>query len=154
MLLSLAVLGVPLLVVVAMLVRAVHVVPESQRLAISRLGRFSGIGGPGLVVVVPFVDSYVRYDLGHQELRCPDTEGVDALVRYQILDAEKVHVGCASLPDALRQCASTALKKVKGSRPGKAPTDAFARQAARDAMDELTQALGVKVLEIDLQPRA
>ena len=39
------------------------VIPENKRAAVYRLGRFQGVMGPGLIVVIPFIDKVIRIDL-------------------------------------------------------------------------------------------
>jgi regulator of protease activity HflC (stomatin/prohibitin superfamily) len=46
-----------------LLVMAVRIVPEYQRLVVLRLGRLLGERGPGLVLLIPFIDRGVRVDL-------------------------------------------------------------------------------------------
>lgn len=58
-----ALFGLGLLVVVF---QAIRVVPEYQRLAIFRLGRYMGERGPGLVLLLPFIDRGVRLDTRSQ----------------------------------------------------------------------------------------
>ncbi len=50
-------------VVVVVLLMGVRVVGESQRIAIMRLGQYVGVRGPGVVWVLPFLDSVTRIDL-------------------------------------------------------------------------------------------
>ncbi len=49
--------------VVVVIALGLRVVPESQRLAVMRLGRYVGLLGPGVVFVLPFVDRVTRLDL-------------------------------------------------------------------------------------------
>jgi len=49
--------------VVVLALASVRVVPEDRRLAIVRQGRFAGMRGPGIVVVLPLVDRVVSIDL-------------------------------------------------------------------------------------------
>ena len=55
-------LGVGLAVAV-LIGLSVRVVPEQKKLAVWRLGRFIGIRGPGIVMVLPFVDKAIGIDL-------------------------------------------------------------------------------------------
>jgi len=50
------------LAVVTLLVVTIRVVPEYRRLIVIRLGRFLGVRGPGIVVVLPFVDHTLSLD--------------------------------------------------------------------------------------------
>lgn len=52
-----------IVVVLLLLAKGVRVVPEHQRLAIVRLGRYAGLRGPGLVFTLPGVDKATRFDL-------------------------------------------------------------------------------------------
>jgi regulator of protease activity HflC (stomatin/prohibitin superfamily) len=54
------VLALAALVVVVLSIR---VVPERDRLAVFRLGRFLGTRGPGVVMILPFVDKAIRIHL-------------------------------------------------------------------------------------------
>lgn len=42
---------------------SVRVVPERERLAVLRLGRFIGTRGPGIIWTIPFVEKAIRFDL-------------------------------------------------------------------------------------------
>jgi regulator of protease activity HflC (stomatin/prohibitin superfamily) len=48
---------------IIILAKAIKIVREDQRLAISRLGRFFTIAGPGLVLVIPIVDKGLKVNL-------------------------------------------------------------------------------------------
>lgn len=50
-------LGSVALVVVVLLSSAIRVVPENKRLMVHRLGRYIGEKGPGLVILIPVIDS-------------------------------------------------------------------------------------------------
>ena len=52
-----------LLVVVIILSQAIRIVREYERVVIFRLGRFSGVKGPGIFFIIPIVDRVVQLDL-------------------------------------------------------------------------------------------
>lgn len=54
------------LIVLVMLTVAIRVVPEYKRLSVFRLGRYMGEMGPGLVLVLPFIDKAVLIDTRDQ----------------------------------------------------------------------------------------
>ncbi len=60
------VFGAFVLFTMIMLTAAIKIVPESQRLTVYRLGRYIGERGPGLVVVLPFIDKAVPVDVQDQ----------------------------------------------------------------------------------------
>jgi membrane-bound ClpP family serine protease len=45
---------------------AIRIVPESARLSIFRLGRYIGDKGPGVVMLIPFIDRAIRIDVNNQ----------------------------------------------------------------------------------------
>jgi len=47
-------------------ISAIRIVPENTRLSIYRLGRYIGDRGPGLVLLLPFVDKAIRIDVSDQ----------------------------------------------------------------------------------------
>ena len=51
------VLGSIALICVVFLSSAIRVVPENKRLVVHRLGRYIGVRGPGLIVIIPVMDS-------------------------------------------------------------------------------------------------
>src|SRR3990172_5832807 len=63
-----AVVGVLILVVAA---QAIRIVPEFRRLVVFRLGRSQGQRGPGLVFLIPFVESAISVDLREQVREVP-----------------------------------------------------------------------------------
>ncbi len=65
----LGVLGCLTLILMIFLVSAIRSVPENTRLSIFRLGRYIGDRGPGLVLLLPFIDRAVRIDVNDQMQR-------------------------------------------------------------------------------------
>src|SRR5262245_17468455 len=89
---------IPLLVglVLVLLLMAIRIVPEYQRLVVFRLGRALGAKGPGLVLLIPFVDRGVVVDLRERYFDVqPQTTitadnaqlAIDFLVYSKIVDA-------------------------------------------------------------------
>ena len=63
--------GVVVIVALGALASAIRIVPEYQRLVVFRLGRSVGPAGPGLVILIPFIDRAVRVDLREQVREIP-----------------------------------------------------------------------------------
>src|SRR3990172_8176305 len=93
---NLIVLGLLVLLAIIVLAMAIRIVPEYQRLVVFRLGRVIGALGPGLVLLIPFVDRGVRVDLRERFFDVPPqtciTEdnasvSIDFLVYMKIVDA-------------------------------------------------------------------
>jgi len=56
-------LGILTIVMVVLLATAVRIVPEYERLDVYRLGRYIGQRGPGIVMVIPFIDQPIKVDI-------------------------------------------------------------------------------------------
>ena len=66
------------LVVVIFLSSAIRILREYQRGVVFTLGRFTGVKGPGLIILIPFIQQMVRVDL-RRPLRWPPLAAPRAL---------------------------------------------------------------------------
>ncbi len=68
------------------LIMGLRVVPENRRVAVTRLGRYSGMRGPGLVFTLPFVDrcTVVRLDTEIPGWQSMSPERLNETVRQRI----------------------------------------------------------------------
>ena len=62
-------------IVIAVGLSGLRRVPEERRLAVIRLGRFTGLAGPGLVVIAPVVDRGVPVEVSQEGLLLEDGLG-------------------------------------------------------------------------------
>ena len=60
------VFGFSFLFLFILVAASIRIVPENARLSIFRLGRYAGDRGPGLVMLLPFIDKAVRIDVNDQ----------------------------------------------------------------------------------------
>src|SRR3990167_4245264 len=67
-------IGVIVLVALLILPMSVKVVPEYERGVLFRLGRLVGQRGPGLFLIIPFVDRMVKVDLRVVTMDVPSQE--------------------------------------------------------------------------------
>src|SRR6476661_3870351 len=90
--------ALPLLVIVAVLAYSVRILREYERGVVFLLGRFWKVKGPGLVIIVPFIQQMVRvdlrtriFDVTPQDVISRDnvTVRVNAVVYFRVIDAEK-----------------------------------------------------------------
>src|SRR5712692_11674272 len=102
---------------------AVKVVQEYERGVIFRLGRLVGAKGPGLFLILPFVDRMVRIDLRTVTLEVPPQEvitrdnvslKVSAVVYFRVINPEFAVVQVADYQRATFQIAQTTLRSVLG----------------------------------------
>jgi regulator of protease activity HflC (stomatin/prohibitin superfamily) len=112
-------------IVLVILGRVVRIASEWQRAVILRLGRFDRVAGPGIYLVIPIVDSVAQViDLCIQttmitaeQALTRDTVavGVDAIVFWQVADAEAAAIRIADYRQAIERVAQTSLREMIGS---------------------------------------
>lgn len=112
-------------VVLLVLARSVRIASEWQRAVILRLGRFHKVKGPGIYLVFPLIDAVAQIiDLrinttmitAEQALtRDTVAVGVDAIVFWQVADAEAAAIRIADYKQAIERVAQTSLREMIGS---------------------------------------
>jgi regulator of protease activity HflC (stomatin/prohibitin superfamily) len=87
------------------------------------LGRFDKVKGPGLIILIPFVQQMVRVDLRTVVMDVPTQDvishdnvsvRVNAVVYYRVIDPEKAIIAVERYMDATSQLAQTTLRSVLG----------------------------------------
>jgi regulator of protease activity HflC (stomatin/prohibitin superfamily) len=120
---SLPVIAVIVFFGLILLVNMIKVLREYERGVIFRLGRLIGAKGPGLIILIPIVDKMVRvdlrvitYDVPSQDVITRDNVSVkvNAVVYFQVVDANKSIVSVANFFEATSQIAQTTLRSVLG----------------------------------------
>lgn len=96
---------------------------EYERAVVFRLGKFQSTKGPGLIVLVPFIDKIERVDLrvltinvDKQEVITKDnvTVNVDAITFFQVVDAEAAVIQVERYIHATSMLAQTTLRSIVG----------------------------------------
>ncbi|HDI47120.1 MAG TPA: slipin family protein, partial [Candidatus Methanomethylia archaeon] len=112
-----------IIIILAILASAIKIVKEYERAVIFRLGRLLGAKGPGLFIVIPFVDTFRRvdlrvltFDVPKQRIVTKDnvTVDVDAVVYYRVFDPIKAVVEVENFVIATNLLAQTTLRDVLG----------------------------------------
>jgi regulator of protease activity HflC (stomatin/prohibitin superfamily) len=154
--------ALPLLIVVAILAYSIRILREYERGVVFLLGRFWKVKGPGLVLVVPFVQQMVRMDLRTRVLDVPPQDviskdnvsvKVNAVVYYRVIDPEKAVIQVEQFEMATSQFAQTTLRSVLGQHD----LDQMLAEreklngAVQRILDERTDAWGIKVSNVELK---
>jgi regulator of protease activity HflC (stomatin/prohibitin superfamily) len=151
-----------LLVVIIVLMNAIRVVPEYQRLVVFRLGRCVGDRGPGLVLLIPIIDRAVRVDLREQVREIPQQTAItkdnapiaiDFLWFYKVLSPTDSVVQVGNFELAAQGMATTTLRSVIG---GILLDDVLSERETinsilRTRLDEVTGRWGVKVTNVEIR---
>ena len=103
---------------------APRVAQQWERAVVLRLGRFTGLRGPGLFWIVPFVDSVARWidqrvittSFAAEQTLTSDTVpvNVDAVLFWMVYDAERAALEVQDYPAAVSWAAQTALRDIIG----------------------------------------
>ena len=110
---------------VLLLSSAIKIMAEYQRIVIFRLGRLLGIKGPGLVFVIPIIDSTIKLDLRTRVIDVPKqrvitkdnvTVDVDAVVYFRVTDPQKAVVEVQRYEVATSLLAQTTLRDILGNQ--------------------------------------
>ncbi len=148
--------------VAGLLAKAIRIVPEYQRLVVFRLGRALGPKGPGLVLLIPFVDRAVVVDLRERFFDVPPQTtitadnaqlAIDFLVYSKIVDVLPSVLNVENYEGASRGIAITTLRAVVGSM---LLDDVLAKREAindtlRGKLDEVTNRWGIKVTAVEIR---
>ncbi len=158
----LCLVGVVVLLGIVFVVSAIKIVPEYQRLVVFRLGRCIGDRGPGLVLLIPFVDRGVRVDLREQVREIPAQTSItsdnapisiDFLWYYKVFDPVQSVLQVGNFELAAQGIATTTLRSVIGGimLDGVLSEREKINQALRSRLDEVTERWGVKVTNVEIR---
>ncbi len=140
----------------------VRILKEYERGVVFRLGRLIGAKGPGIIFLIPFVDKLVRvdlrvitYDIPPQDVITKDNVSVkvNAVLYFQVTDANRSIVSVANFFEATSQIAQTTLRSVLGQVE---LDDLLAEREKINAelqriIDEQTEPWGVKVSVVEVK---
>ena len=154
----------PVILVVILLIAssAIRVMREYQRAVVFTFGRFTGVKGPGLFLLVPYAQQMVRVDLRTVVLDVPSQDvisrdnvsvKVNAVLYFRVVDADKAVIQIENFLQATSQLAQTTLRSVLGkhsldemlSERDKLNADIQA------ILDMHTEAWGVKVTNVEIK---
>ncbi len=139
-----------------------RVVSEYSRLVVFRLGRMTGVKGPGIVGMLPIADRFIRVDLREFYLEIPRQTAItkdnapisiDFITFFKVVDVQASVVAVADFSGAAQNIAATTLRSVVGDI---SLDDVLAKrdeinQLLRAKLDEVTERWGVKVTNVEIR---
>ena len=151
-----------LLVVVIILSQAIRIVREYERVVIFRLGRFSGVKGPGIFFIIPYIDRVrqldlrvVTIDVAKQVVITRDnvSVNVDAVIYYRVVDPGKAVIQVENYKMATSLLAQTTLRDVLGQIE---LDDLLSKRdelnkKLQEILDQHTDPWGIKVVAVTLR---
>lgn len=108
----------------AILVSAIKILREYERMVVFRLGRFLSVKGPGLILLIPFVDKGVRVslrtivmDVPSQDVITKDNVSikVNAVLYFRVMEADKAIISVENYFEATSQLSQTTLRSIMGN---------------------------------------
>jgi len=162
--LTVPMIALPLIavVIVSLLLAAVKVLRQYERAVVFTLGKFQAVKGPGLVLLIPFIQEMVRVDLRIQVIEIPTQDvisrdnvsiKVDAVLYFRVSDPERAIIQVQDYLPATNMLAQTTLRAVLGqheldemlSERKKLSTD------VQDILDTQTETWGIKVSNVEIR---
>jgi regulator of protease activity HflC (stomatin/prohibitin superfamily) len=148
--------------VLLILASAVKVVNEYERGVVFRLGRLVGARGPGLFLIIPFIDRMARVDLRVITLDVPSqdvitrdnvTVRVNAVIYFRVINPEAAVVKVLNYMQATSQIAQTTLRNVLGQYELDELLTQREKlnQSLQQIIDEQTDPWGVKVSIVEIK---
>ena len=155
-------LGFSAILMIPLLPFQIRIVTEYERGVIFRLGRLTGAKGPGLFVLLPFVDRMVKVDLRTITLDVPSQEAitrdnvtvkVNAVVFFRVVEPTDAVVRILDYVRATSQISQTTLRSVMGQTDldGLLSQREEVNQQLQKIIDEETEPWGIKVSTVEVK---
>jgi regulator of protease activity HflC (stomatin/prohibitin superfamily) len=150
------------LVVIIVLSAAIKIVQEYERGGVFRLGRFVGLRGPGLVLIIPFIERIRKIDLRVITMDVPEQEcmtvdnvtvTVDAVIYFRVVEAADAILKVLDYIKATSLLAATTLRNVVGQSELDevlAHRDRL-NERIQGVVDEGTNPWGIKVSMVEIK---
>lgn len=126
----------------------IHILPSHERAVIYTLGRVAGVKGPGLVFLIPMLQTMTRVDMRAATIDLPK-----ATVTYRVVDPAKALLGVGDYRSAMKMLAETTLESVLAGRS--ADAFIFERKGMEDAvakhMNESIRTWGIHVDKVEMR---
>ena len=149
-------------IIVLLIANTIKILREYERGVIFTLGRFYKVKGPGIIIVIPFIQQMVRVDLRTIVLDVPTQDvisrdnvsvKVNAVIYYKVIDPQKAIINVERFMDATSQLAQTTLRSVLG----KHELDEMLAERDKlnadiqEILDAHTDAWGIKVANVEIK---
>jgi regulator of protease activity HflC (stomatin/prohibitin superfamily) len=151
-----------ILFVVYLLTRIIRIVPEYERLVMLALGRYAGTRGPGIVIVIPLLETAIKVDIRERFLDIPAQTAItqdnapiaiDFLVYYRVTDPKLSVLEVDNVVSASTNIATTTLRAVIGDIELDSVLSKRDQinETLRVKLDEITERWGLKVTSVEIR---
>ncbi|GIU00242.1 membrane protein [Sulfurovum sp. TSL6] len=150
------------MILIIFLAAAIRILREYERGVIFTLGRFTGVKGPGLIILIPFIQRMERVDLRIIVLDVPEQDvishdnvsvNVNAVVYFRVVDPEKAIIQVENFYAATSQLAQTTLRSVLGRHE----LDEMLAEREQlnydiqEILDKQTDTWGIKISNVEIK---
>ncbi len=156
-------LGAALVIIAVVIPQAIKVADQWERAVVLRLGKLSAIRGPGLFIIVPFIDEVASWldqriqttEINAEKALSKDTVpvNIDAVIFWQIHDPQRAALEITNYRQAITQVAQTSLREIVGSSLLSTLLSERKQgdQLLRDEIGRKTAEWGVSVLSVEIR---
>ena len=155
---------IPFIIVVAFvfITATVKILREYERAVVFTLGRFQKVKGPGLVLLIPFIQEMVRVDLRIQVIEIPTQDvishdnvsmKVDAVLYFNVVNPERAIIQVQNFLPATNMLAQTTLRAVLGQHELDEMLSERKKLSAdvQSILDSQTELWGIKVSNVEIR---
>ncbi|HEX7886755.1 MAG TPA: slipin family protein [Phenylobacterium sp.] len=144
------------------LFQAIRILREYERGVVFTLGRFTGVKGPGLILLIPIVQQMVKVSLRTIVMDVPSQDvisrdnvsvKVNAVIYFRVIEADRAVIQVEDFINATSQLAQTTLRSVLGKHELDemlAERDKL-NSDVREILDAQTDAWGIKVANVEIK---
>lgn len=148
--------------VIILLGSMLRVLREYERGVIFTLGRFTGVKGPGLIVLIPVIQQMVKVQLRTVVMDVPSQDvisrdnvsvKVNAVVYFRVVEADKAIIQVENYFEAISQLAQTTLRSVLGQHEldGMLAEREKLNSDIRKILDEQSHNWGIQVANVEIK---
>ena len=154
--------GIIIFFAIIILFNLFYVLREYERAVVFTLGRFWKVKGPGLILIIPFLQQIVRIELRTIVMDIPAQDvisrdnvsvRVSAVVYFRVIDPERAIIQVEDYQAAVSQLAQTTLRSVLGQHE----LDEMLAERTKlnthiqQILDEHTDAWGIKIGMVEIK---
>lgn len=150
------------LIVLFLLFASLRIMMEYERAVVLFLGRFQAVKGPGLIIVIPFLQRMIKVDLRTITMDVPSQDlitrdnvsvNVNAVLYFRVLKPKEAIINVENYILATEQLAQTTLRSVLGQHE----LDELLAERERlnediqTILDQQTDQWGIKVANVEIK---
>lgn len=151
-----------IIIIFLLILSSIKVLREYERAVIFTLGRFWRVKGPGIILVVPFIQQMVKTQLRTVVMNVPTQDvisrdnvsvRVSAVIYFKVVDPQRAIIQVENYYEATSQLAQTTLRSVLGQHELDEMLAAREKLNAdiQQILDEQTDAWGIKVNIVEIK---